>query len=89
MLDGKVVLQLHQGKVVSRESDKLEGAWNAGDSILTISLPIDGGHALDIVSTDGGHVTRHRIYDRRETVDSVRAIPVAYSSFSLTSRVTG
>ena len=50
MLDGKEVFQLHQGKVVSRESGKVEGAWDAGDSTLTISLPIDDAQALDIVS---------------------------------------
>jgi len=50
MFDGKEVFQLHQGKVVSGESGKVEGAWDASDSILTISLPIDEGHALDIVS---------------------------------------
>ena len=51
MFDGKEVFRLHQGKVVSGESGEVEGAWDASDSILTISLPIDEGHALDIVST--------------------------------------
>ena len=50
IFDGKVVFQLHQGKVVSGESGKVAGAWDASTSTLTISLPIDEGHALDIVS---------------------------------------
>ena len=50
MFDGKEVFRLHQGKVVSGESGKVAGAWDASTSTLTISLPIDEGHALDIVS---------------------------------------
>ena len=50
MVDGKEVFRLHQGKVASAESGEVEGAWDESDSILTISLPIDEGHALDIVS---------------------------------------